>query len=272
MTRGMEGQSKKILSITIALLLGAGIIFFAWKSGTIGGITFLKDTTTKRDPSSLSVLSQPITTKRTLSIWRNSGVARDLSSDNTTDTLAYELITNYAKIQKTGTTTTMTSAQIDAQAQLLAEKAKLPPPPQYQLKNLNISTDNSAAAFAVYGKTINSLILAFIASQTNGDLAIAFAGPSTKSEMVRQKELTENISHYEILKRGLLATKAPSSLGLLQLSLIQTYSNMQNALETMVDIFKDPMRGLGALTQYQNAVENLTVIAGEYQVVMSKIK
>lgn len=268
----MEGQAKKLLSITIALLLGAGIILFAWKSGTLGDISFSKETTTSRNPLSLSVLSQATTTKRTLGFWHDSGVARDLSSDSVTDSLAYELITNYAQAQKTGTTTVLNSAQIDAQAQLLAEKAKLPPPPQYQLKNLNVSTDNSAAAIGAYGKTVNALILAFIASQKNSDLAIVFASPDTTDEATRQRELAENISHYETLKRGLLATKTPSSLGTLHLGLIQAYSNIQNGLEVMVNVFKDPMKGLSALTQYRNAVEDLTVLADEYRAVMSKVK
>ncbi len=268
----MEGQAKKLLSITIALLLGAGIILFAWKSGTLGDISFSKETTTKRNPLSLSVLSQAATTKRTLGFWRDSGIARDLSSDSVTDSLAYELITNYAKIQKTGTTTVLNSAQIDAQAELLAAKAKLPPPPQYELKNLNISTDNSATAIGTYGKNINSLIVSFIASQTNSDLAIVFASPDTKDEAMRRQELAKNISHYETLKRGLLATKTPSSLSTLQLRLVQTYSNMQNGLEVMTDVFNDPMKGLGGLTQYRNAVEDLTVLADEYRAIMSKVK
>lgn len=263
-TRRMEGQTKKLLSITIALLLGAGIILFAWKSGTLGDISFSKETTTNKDLLPLSVLS-PSTKKRTLGFWKNDLAARDLST-STTDVLVYDLITSYASAKATtGTSTRLSSDEVTAQAQALAGKVKLPPGHQYKTGDLNIINDNSLESRILYAQKTSGLIRTFIASQTKGDLVIIFTSPNKEDTAARDAELEQNISHYKKLQQGLLGVAVPSNLAKLHLGLLQSYSNMQYALLSMKSVFNDPVKGLAALTQYRNAIEDLLTITKEYQ-------
>lgn len=261
--RGMEGQFKKIFSIGGSLLLGALIIFLTWKGSALTNISFWGNNAPTQEKNVLSVVPGVLGTTRTLGTWRNQEGARDLST-STTDTLAYELIANYSNTQK-APGVSLTDAEIEAQAQALVKKIAPSAGPRFTLANLTITSDTSIAARAAYLAAVAKLSQEFMTSQTKGDFIIIFEDPKKMDVSTKRIEIAKNIAHYETFKKGLLATRVPSDLAVLHLSLVQTYSDMQNSLSALVEIYNDPMRGLAGLTEYRGAIENITILAEKYQ-------
>lgn len=248
MTRGMEGQFKKLFSIVGALLLGALIIFLAWAGGSLVGLP--KVSQDEQEKSSLSVVPEVGNSIRTLGFWNNEGRPRDLST-STTDILARDLIINYSLFPRRPGATTLSSAEIELQAQALAEKVKLPPAKQYALSELNISNDNTTDSIFEYVMGVRSLVSVFFTSKKAGDLSIVFSSSPTISAEAKRKQLSQNIELYKILERGLLAIKVPSNISQSHLSLVQGLSNMKESLVTLSDTYEDPIKGVEALGLYE---------------------
>lgn len=264
----MNWQFKKIFSVIFALLIGAGIIFFAWKGGTViytGDSSSVNNTTWKEV---LSVIPQNDTLKL-LSSSQDGSEAGEATT--TVDIVARNLLTNYALVQKNNmSTTTLSDADAIAIAQIAVSKINLPEARQFTVKDLNISSDNSSTALDTYMKEIGSLVQVFTLSQTKNDIEVAFVIPKTGNETKRATGVAQNIAHYEKLIKGLLATKTPSLLTQPHLHLVQKYANIQATILPMAGIFTDPIKGLAALSEYRGEVAGFSILANEYSNLLSK--
>lgn len=257
----MSKQYKKIFSVMFAILIGAGIIFFAWKGSAVNYSA--NSLSVKNDAwrDSLSVVPQTDFLK-TLSASRGSGVEN--TATTTADIISRELLINYTLAQKNMSTTTMSDTEATAIAQIAVSKINLPQSKQYEVANLNISNDNSSSSIATYMKEVGALTKAFTLSQTKNDIDVAFAVPKIVGVAKRESDIAQNIAHYERLIKGLIATRTPSSIAQPHLHLVQKYSNLQANIKPMADIFTDPLKGLAALAQYRKEFAEFTILASEY--------
>lgn len=267
----MDRRFKKILSVLVAVLIGAGIIFFAWRSGSaVHTESSLSAKSGDAWKDSLSVVPQTFSTE-------TKGLpqveATGIGATTTTDIVARELLTNYALAQKSNmSTTTLSDEEAQAIAQTAVDKIDLPRAKQYTEKNLNISGDNSASAISVYSKEIATLAQTFAMSQTKNDIAVAFTIPKTDGDTKRLAGIAEQIAHYEKFIRGLLALKTPSLIAQPHLHLIQKYADIQVTIEPMANIFTDPLKGLAGLAEYRQQIAGLPLITEEFQTSFSKIQ
>lgn len=262
----MNQQSKKIFSIAIATLIGLGIIFFAWKGGSLtkAPLSFKKEDSSWKEALNVVPQASPTRTPGLSSWQKEQDAIVSGPATTTTDVLARALISNFAmNVQRTGTTT-LSDTDAAAQAQLLLQEMDVPQGPRYQLANLNITSANDRTTVLAYASATTKIINAFVAVQTVSDLKVVFGDP-TEDVTKRLTQFSKNVAHYETLKQNLLVLKVPSSIAPLHLRLIQNYSDMQNGLKLMGDVYNDPMRGLAGLKQYQNAVTSLFTLQQDYQ-------
>lgn len=266
----MNKRYKKIFSVLFAILIGIGIIFFAWRGNTV---THTEDIEIADDGSwkkGLSVVPQTDLLK-TLSSSQWSDVVNNATT--TSDIVSRDLLINYVLAQKLNmSTTTISDSDAKAIAQNAASKISLPKARQYTEKDLFISGDNSPTALVEYSKTVDAILQEFAKSQTKNDIEVAFALPNVVGETKRLSDIDQNISHYDKLIKGLLSTKTPSALSVAHLHLIQKYSNIKNMIKPMSEIFSDQLVGLSALSSYRQEIADLSLIIDEFKIALSKIQ
>lgn len=261
----MDQRFKKIFSVLIAVLAGAGIIFFAWKSGRIN--TAEKTTPDTDWSKSLEIIPQTFDVKTISATREKQG---DTGATTTTDIVARELLMSYAITQSGTATTTLSDAEINAVAQTTASKIVLPQAKEYSEKDLIISKDNSGTSIALYLKEVARLTQNFASAQTKNDIVVAFADPKKTPSSTRSADIAQNIKNYEVLIKGFLNTKVPSGLITPHLHLVQKYANIQTMIKPMSEIFTDPLTGLTALTQYREEISGFDLLSKEYEVYISK--
>lgn len=255
----MDRQFKKTFSILFAILMGAGIILFAWKGESL---QYIGDTVKNNAwLDSLKIIPQANTLKTTDASKSN---LRGEEATTTVDIVGRALLTNYALLQSANTSTTTLSDQ-DAItiAQTAVGNIRLPEPKQFSLKDIPVSSDNSSAAVDSYMKKVGDLVQIFTLAQTRNDVEVAFALPGANG-VNRTASIEENISHYEQLIQGLLTIRTPSLLALQQLHLIQKYANIEATIRPMAEVFTDPIKALAALAQYRREVADFTILAKEF--------
>jgi hypothetical protein len=255
----MGRQFKKNFSILLALLIGGSSIVFVLKGETInyspgasGGGSWL---------SSLSIVPQTPSAKPASTSTSNL-IANEATT--TTDIVARTLLSNYALLQSSDlSTTTLSDADAGRVAQTAIDKIKLPQAVQFTTTDITISNDNSPTALIAYVKTVGSLVQGFASAQTKNDIQVSFVVPGTESDAKREADVSQNIAHYTKLIHGLLATKTPSSLAPLHLSIVQDYADIQATIQPMSQIFTDQFLGLAALAQYRAKISDLSLLISE---------
>lgn len=256
----MNQQFKKIFSVALALIVGLGIILFAWKGNisTSNKITFEPTIINNDWKNSLRVIPQT-SPEKTLGFTKNAGAVETTTSA----IMARDMLTGYALLVNRNSTTTVSNAEAQVLAQDVIKKIDIVQSKQYAKKDLNISTDNTPDAVAVYSEGITRIIQSFIELRTKSDLEIVLSDPEVDPK-ARTAEIRELAIRYEKLVDNLVATKVPSEIASIHLRIIQVYSNIGETLLVLADLYTDPMRGLVAITQYSKEVNNLVTLSKEY--------
>jgi hypothetical protein len=257
----MDEQFKKLFSIVLALLVGVGIILFAWKGSSLFSTNVSNDTTSNMWKDALQVIPQWSSSK-TLGL-KQSG-AKSEASTTTTDTLARNLLVDYAMVQRNMSTTTLSDTDAQALAQMLINKIEVPHGATYSLKDLVVSSDNSDAAFTAYSKKVSDVMRSFTSAHTASELALVAEALSTQ-DAKKLGGLGPIALQYASLNKNLLAIKTPSAVAPMHLRLVQSYANIEATIIAMQKMFTDPVQGLVALTQYKKEVIALEVLAGDYK-------
>lgn len=255
-------QFKKLFPIFLALSLGATIVVGATKGGRI---LFTDNSSESTDNSWKSALSV-IPTGKSIALVERGDAKIDthaLSATTTTDSIARRLILEYTAVQQ-GRTTPLSDGDAQMIATRLAQGIKLPLKKQYQLRDLNISEDNSEVALIVYFKELNVFLNEFItANSKENALSIVAKATETKDSSVLEK-LDIYIATYQKLEKNLLSLKTPSLIAPLHLRLIQSYESLRAATVGLKSVLSDPIVGLAAFTEYQKGVDALNTVAKEY--------
>ena len=256
----MKQQYKKLFSIVLALLVGVGIILFSWG----GELLTQKSASGERGDSAwkdaLRIIPRD-SSSNTLGAQRGNTQSE---ATTTTDIIARNLLVDYALLQKSSATTTISDTDAQMIAQSLVNKVELPQATTYSLKNLNISTDNSDAALAAYSEKVSGAMQSFTSVHITNELALVTTALTTKDAR-KLEGLGKIATQYAGLKKNLLAIKTPSVVAPLHLRLVQSYANIEVLVIAMQKLFTDPMQGLAALTQYKKETAALEAIAKEYR-------
>ncbi|HAT68245.1 MAG: hypothetical protein A2481_03830 [Candidatus Yonathbacteria bacterium RIFOXYC2_FULL_47_9] len=266
----MKEQPKKILSITLALLLGTGIILFAWKGGSVFNLGDSTQKTNEGTRDALQVVSRG-TSPKTLgarNIYGNpvGSAPTEGSATTTTDALARNFLVDYALTQKGMETTVWSDADADALAKKLIEKIELPKAVQYTTKDLNILDNNSDAALVTYGEGILKILSPLSASKNAGMGEVTIFGEAINNKDAKGLEgLTPIIAKYAEIKESLLALKAPSSIAPIHLHFVQNFANIENDVTSMQKIFSDPAQALAGFIEYKKDVAALSATGKEFQ-------
>lgn len=258
----MNQQFKKNLSIALAILVGLGIIFFAWRNvaPTDSKVSF--EPTVSGDSWKGSLLAIPKTSFESTKGLSQGAIGAEATT--TTDLLARELLVSYAILQQRSGTTTMSDADAQDLAQMLASKVALPQGTVYTAKNLNTVNDNSDAAFAAYASNVGDVMRSFSIAHKTNELALVSSAIATK-DASKLKGLTTIIAQYRALQKSLLAISTPTLVAPLHLRLVQNYANIEAAVMGMQKIISDPVLGLAALSQYKKTTDALDALALEYR-------
>lgn len=266
----MNANFKKIFSIAVALAVGSVIIVFAWKGDLLTSTKVLKEEVTDNDDWKNSLLVVPQTNIVKTLVSQNT-LGGEIKSENveynattTTDTLARKLLVSYALTQKSMATTTWSEADADALAQDLIEDVKLPKAKQYTVKDLNITSDDNGASFALYGEKIVQL-MELLSSKEVSNVATIFTNALSSNNQKKLDELTPIIAEYSKATKTLLTIETPSGLASIHLRLVQSHANTETAVILMQNMFNDPVQGLAGFIQYRKETESLIKIGNDYQ-------
>jgi hypothetical protein len=270
---GMVWKFKKIIPLSVALILGSGIIFVAAQKNYFPGNTS-KTFTDMEDGSwedALSIISQE--TSSPLRIARQDSIkgstTQVLLPATATEALAREFLLDYVTTARVKGGVVISDEEARATALRLMQKTKISQGKQYHASDLRISPDNSPLEIDIYATNIKKAMVIFAESATKSDIEIVYMSPNERGKE-RQTEYDRTSARYAKLVKDLLATKTPSRMASLHLRLVQGYANMQHNLTAMMSVFADPIKGLAALGEYRAEVSNLIALAKEYEAYLTQ--
>ncbi|MDO8604105.1 MAG: hypothetical protein Q7K40_01730 [bacterium] len=248
----MGQHSKKIFSVLFALLIGAGIIFFAWKGG---GVTYLKDsstTTNEEWKDTLSVIPE-ISPLKTLGF--SGGVATGKNdATTTTSALARDLLVEYALTQTSAASTTLSDAEVGGIAQTLAERARANSTIKtYTEKDLHI-VPASTSSLAIYQKEVSQALALFQKENTVNELRVVYEATQTK-DASSLTVLATSVNAYQKLIKTLLALNIPKSVVPFHLLLLKSQATLVSGIQDMAQMLADPVRGMNGLATYQKGTQ-----------------
>lgn len=255
----MDQQFKKIFSVALAVIVGVGIIFFALRG--IG----LRDNKVSFEPMIIdgswkdSLLTIP--SSKALDVLQNNQI---IEATTTADIIARELVANYALVQQSRATTTLSDTDAQSIAQMLVDKIDIPKGTIYSANDTRTSNDNSSAAITNYINNVSEIMQNFSLSHKTNEVVIFKESLALKDE-TKLQGLASIAIEYKNLQKNLLAVSTPSTMASLHLRLVQSYSNIESAVTSMQKILTDPILGLAAYTQYKKENDVLSALDTEYQ-------
>lgn len=251
----MDRRFKKIFSVLFAILIGTGIILFAWESGLVTSNKISSDPTISGGSwkDSLLVVPQASSTK-TL------GVALGINDEVATTTssiIVRELLVNYALFAKDRATTTLGDTDIQTIIQSLMEKTPAGTGLKHYTKGDLRIVETSTSTVESYKKETVQAIETFSKTNKADELVIVSEALSSKDPS-RLEPLALAVSNYQRLVSALLYAKIPASAVLLHLRIIQAYATILSGIEDMQQIIVDPARGISGLGKYHKGIDMLT--------------
>ncbi|HBB44107.1 MAG TPA: hypothetical protein DCZ83_01815 [Candidatus Yonathbacteria bacterium] len=259
----MNKQYKKIFSVLFAILVGASIVFLAWKGGDVAP-TDNPSLGSNKWKDALVVIPQTYTSK-TLGSTKGDIEMSTEEATTTTDVVARKLLLEYATSQAGVTTAEISDADAQSIANTLAQEVKLPHKKNYVLGDLNVSLDNSYDANLLYINTLSARLNKYVATgQKETDLTILLSAMTTRSTTTLGK-LKEKEAIYQDLIKDLLAIKTPSRITQLHLRLIQDYETLRSSIVGLQSMLIDPVVGIAALAEYRVGFDDLFLTEKAYR-------
>lgn len=259
----MKLPSRKLLSLILAILLGAGIIFFAWRTVSFQGSTvapggtetdILSDNGSWRD--ALKVIPQDSLTRL---LGANAGSASSTMATTTTALLGRELLMSYALAQKSIGDTPMTDADAKAISDILAGKVmKDTTIKTYTEKDLTLVTADTSA-LTTYQKALAAAFDKFSSKNTTNELKIVL-------EAVQQRDTTKlaplagMVKNLQTLLNTLLAMKVPRDVASLHIFFLDNYTLILSGVTDMQRIVDDPVLGIRGVAKYREGMNAITYL------------
>lgn len=256
-------NTRKIILLSLSLILGLGVIFGAAKmSGIIGANS--SGTNTDEWKDGLSVVPE-----KTILFNAKKGTAQTVDTvpiaTSTTDIIARRLLVEEFVASKKATDgDTISDDEAQKIASTLAGEVSLSPIKKYFLGDLRVSKDKSADYEVAYRKKINTLIQAHSATEEKeSDLSIVVTAMDTSNGAVLKKLDTKVAIHQKIIN-DLLALEVPVRLISIHLHLVQGYEMLRSATLGAQNILSDPAKGIAALALYRSGIDALHTTVDEY--------
>lgn len=260
-------NTKKLFLLFISLIIGVAIVFGAIIiTSDFGTNIFLKSSDNKDTEwaSALSVI--PGYDALTRVAKGNVEIAeKEYVATTTTDLIARRLIIEYGLSQKGTATSTMSDAEAEKIANILASEVTLPQKKQYEISDLNVSADNSETAGTIYKDTLDAILVAHATTEQKENELSILAIAMDKKDPAYLNKLNAKIALYQELIRKLLALKTPSSVASFHLHLVQGFETLRSATVGFQSMLEDPVVGIAALAEYKNGIDSLTMAGEEYR-------
>ncbi len=236
-------QFKKFNKTFLAVLFGAGIIFFSLTDWSLFGGKVspnTKDGTSARDDSRSA----------TKLLGSKGG---EIATTTTTSFLARQLLTDYTTAQINKGVEPLSNSETEALAQMLSKKTKAGDTvKQYTEKDL-VVVKASASTLETYKKEMTATLNIFTQKNDVDELSVVALAMDTKDQS-KLAPLSTNIINLEKLVKDLLVLKVPSSVLSFHISMVQGYTNILSGVVDMQQIIVDPVRGLRGIAKYNNGM------------------
>ncbi len=255
-------QQFKKTSIVFALIIGVGIIFFAWKGSVLIGGKASSGNTPLTDDSwknTLQVVPQNLHEKLITAETRGEG---GNATTTATNLLGRDIFASYVIAQSGAPTTEMSDADAEVIAQRLTKGALEDTTiKQYTEKDILI-IGLTPATFEKYEKELSQALNTFTQKNTVNELEIVMAAINSKdgAELV---QLNTTVTGLQALIRSLLSIKTPQELSGFHLLLIQQYALLLSGVIDMQQIVADPALGMRGVLKYNQGMNTLLTLKGK---------
>ncbi len=261
----MSEKLKKVIPILLAVLLGAGIIFFAIKGDSLFGTktSFNADGSPSGNSwiDSLKVVSQNSTSKL---LGGGMGTLPNSNATTTTDILARDALASAMLYQTTdGASATISNEDAEAVAKNIADNVSLlNPVKRYSRSDITI-VPTSTTSFNAYKNELAKALNVFAKEHTMSELLIVAKATDSKDPK-KLSPLNTAVQNYKNLITSLLIIKTPEIMVGIHILMIQGYATILSGIEDMQQTFTDPARGMSGITKYQAGMNILLVVSDAF--------
>jgi len=239
-------QSKKILSVMFAVLVGVGIILFAW----FGDDLLSKKSGVVDDGSAATfrVVSQQGTN------YQNTKGGIGDSSTTITESLSQDLVTAYVNT-KSDESSASTMSDKDAAAfveKVLKDKVGTAVK-QYTAKDL-VVIETSPAVVTRYKEEVAQAVKTLLEKSSFDELILVTRAINANDE-AKLLPLQTSVNNYQLFVDTLLLIKVPSSEVTFHLYALQSYATVLSGVIDMQSILSDPVLGSQGIAKYNAGVK-----------------
>ncbi len=257
----MSTKIKKNIPIFLAVLFGAGIIFFSINGGSLfsGEVLFDAKDGMLRQNDTLQVVPQTLREKL---LSAEAKRRSDGATTTATNLLGRNILASYVIAQRVAPTTNLSDADADIIAQRLTERViEDVTIKQYTVKDILI-VGLTPATFEKYVKDISRVLNAFTQKNTVNELEVVMAAINSKdsAELV---QLNTTINGLQTLIGSLLSIKTPRELSGFHILLIQQYALVLSGVTDMQQIVTDPALGMRGVAKYNQGMGTLLTLKEE---------
>jgi len=251
----MLRPSKKIISIALATLAGAGIVLFAMSNSRFfNNKVSLKDTSGEVSDNWRDALDiVPQNTSDALTTTQRGLKTSDTASSSTlttTESVAQAMLSNMLLYKASGQTSTMSDADAQAIAQSISKSTPDQNPVKHYTREDIVIVPTTTESFAAYQKELSTTLNTFAQKNTGNELLIVTQALDAKDSQ-KLIPLGPMIESYKKLIDGLLHIKTPEIMADVHLLMITGYAMVISGVEDMQQAFVDPARGIAGITKYQ---------------------
>ncbi|MFA5997189.1 MAG: hypothetical protein WC791_01725 [Candidatus Paceibacterota bacterium] len=245
-------QYKKTLSILFAVLVGIGIVFFAWKSTSVTYVDKLGTAADRGWKDSLSVVPQT-SSSTTFGSSKKSNDPASAEATSTTALMAQKLLSSYAAFQTGMSTTTMSDEDVSLLAQNLLDTTPAAITTKvYSEKDL-VVIETSTSAVTQYKKSMLEAINTLFSEDIFEELTVVNKAISA-GDATLLNPLSKSISVYQKFINTLLSIKVPRSEISLHLYMIESYATILSGVIDLKSIINDPVVGMRGIAKYNSGL------------------
>lgn len=256
MIETINPESKKIFSVAFSLVLGLGIILFAWK---IGSPT--NDISSKpNDSTNGSLVAIPQGGTQTLGYNSSNTNGGLYEATTTTDYVAQQIVLNSMLKEDENSTATFENPDPGALAQELAQAALTDPNmKKYTEADLLLTTDSSAAAFNTYKENVINALKTLIKENPVNEILVISTAIGAKDQAALAP-LAVSVKANKNFLKTILAIKVPPAAVKAHLTLVQAYYSMLSGEIDIQQIITDPLLGMRGTAKYKYGLSLLSEI------------
>ncbi len=172
-----------------------------------------------------------------------------------TDIMGREFLIAYSELQKAGKTNDAATVNFVANQVIDNAVARIVPPPEYVISDLNIDPNSDTIALEKYASTLDNILSTKLPK--DNEVSIVLDAMDT-GDLTLLKKIDPIVAGYKETLAAVITMSVPEAISSYHLKLLNGLSLQTFNSRALRDLELDPVGGLAAINEETNSMEQIT--------------